>query len=171
MMILPDAVVLATGCPRANVLAHWPTLYTALERAGADALPSQVGAIATVAVETGRFVPTPEYDSGAAYEGRLDLGNSHPGDGMRYKGRGFIQLTGRANYREYGRKLGLDLETDPDKALDAKVAAAVFALYWTAKRVPEACAAGDWHRVRRLVNGGLNGWDRFHSVVTALGEA
>lgn len=169
-MLLPDAVVLATGAPRANVLAHWPTLFAALHQRGADSLHSQIGAIATIAVETPRFLPIPEYDTGAAYEGRRDLGNTQPGDGPRYKGRGFIQLTGRANYREYGLKLGLDLEADPDRALEPITAANIFALYWTTKRVHEACEARDWPRVRRLVNGGLNGWPRFYSVVTALGE-
>ena len=52
--------------------------------------------------------------TGAAYEGRADLGNTQPGDGQRYKGRGLIQLTGRANYREAGKALNLPLEQQPE---------------------------------------------------------
>jgi hypothetical protein len=169
-MLLPDAVVLATGAPRQNVLTHWPTLFAALHQRDAASLHSQIGAIATVAVETPRFLPIPEYASGAAYEGRRDLGNTQPGDGPRYKGRGWIQLTGRDNYRWYGRQLGIDLEADPDRALEPITAANVFALYWVTKHVHQACEARDWPRVRRLVNGGLNGWPRFYNVITALGE-
>lgn len=169
-MLLPDAVVLATGAPRANVMVHWPRLYAALEHYGAESLRSQVGAVATVAVETPRFLPIPEYASGTAYEGRQDLGNIHQGDGPRYKGRGYIQLTGRTNYRTYGHQIGVDLEADPDLALEPLNAAAIFAVYWTSHHIPAACEARDWKRVRKLVNGGLNGWDRFQSVVAALGE-
>jgi predicted chitinase len=139
-----------------------------LEKHGLATLLSQVGAIATVAVETGRFAPIPEYSSGKAYEGRHDLGNMHPGDGVRYKGRGFIQLTGRANYRRYGQWLMVDLEGEPERALDPRVAADVFALYWMQRHIAPACEARQWQRVRRLVNGGLNGWDRFHAVVESL---
>ena len=72
--------------------------------------------LAQVANLSDGFCTTEEYASGAAYEGRRDLGNSQPGDGRRFKGRGLIQLTGRANYHTLGGKLGVDLENNPEMA-------------------------------------------------------
>jgi predicted chitinase len=102
------------------------------------------------------------------YEWRSDLGNTQPGDGARYHGRGFIQLTGRANYRGYGELLGLPLEDDPDQALDPTVAARVLALYFKQRGIDACAANGDWVGVRRRVNGGLNGWARFIQLVGAF---
>jgi predicted chitinase len=53
------------------------------------------------------FCTTEEYASGEAYQGRVDLDNTHPGDGVRFKGRGLIMITGRYNYTQYGKLLGL----------------------------------------------------------------
>jgi Predicted chitinase len=177
-MLLPDAIVAATGAPRDAVHANWPLVYAALEKLGVAGLRSQIGAVATIAIETGvtvkgknlTFQPIAELASGAAYEGRVDLGNISPGDGKRYKGRGYIQLTGRRNYRSYGKLIGVDLEAHPEEALDPETAAQLFALYWKWKKVAAACQAADWKRARQLVNGGLNGWTPFYKIVQALGE-
>jgi predicted chitinase len=64
--------------------------------------------------ESGGFRYKEELASGKAYEGRKDLGNINKGDGERYKGRGIIQITGRANYKEYGDILGVDLVNNPE---------------------------------------------------------
>ena len=63
-----------------------------------------------------------EFASGAAYEGRLDLGNTKAGDGVRYKGRGFVQITGRKNYKDWSSRLGVDLIGQPALAQDPKYA-------------------------------------------------
>lgn len=73
--------------------------------------------------ETDRFATMEEYASGHAYEGRSDLGNVRPGDGRRFKGRGYVQLTGRRNYEWGSKATGVDLITDPDKAIDPVIAA------------------------------------------------
>lgn len=98
-----------------------------------------------------------EMASGSAYEGRRSLGNTEPGDGMRYKGRGFIQLTGRSNYDIYGNKLGVDLEDNPEFAADPDVAAAVAVSYWDSRVNRAAAQQGDVVTVTKNINGGTNG--------------
>jgi hypothetical protein len=133
-------------------------------------------------VEAGAgFAPIPEIASGIAYEGRLDLGNTQPGDGPRYKGRGYIQITGRANYQTYGDALGVGLVDNPDLALRPDIAAQVFAVYfanhyirWEPAPAPlmncaDLARAGEWRGVRVAVNGGENGLAMFLDVVNTLG--
>lgn len=165
------------GAPLANVQANWPLLYAALAARGMADRPVLVATLATIGVETGSFQPIPEWADGWEYEGRADLGNVVPGDGPRYKGRGYIQLTGRSNYRTYGQAIGVNLEASPDLALDPTIAAAVFGLYFATHRypsgygIPEAARAGDWQSCRILVNGGLNGWSDFIGYVESLETA
>ena len=163
-----DQIAQALGAPAENVRKYWPLVAKALHEQGITSRNGIIAALATIGVEVGRFEPIPEYASGEAYEGRKDLGNTEPGDGKRYKGRGFIQLTGRANYRTYGQALGLPLEQNPDLALDPEVGARVLALYFKNRGIPAKANAGDWEGVRRAVNGGTNGWDRFIRIVRTL---
>ncbi len=125
-----------------------------------------VGALATVRTEVGKgFRPIEEYASGEAYEGRKDLGNYVPGDGIKYKGRGYIQLTGRNNYTNYGKVFGIDLVCHPELALNVEVSAKILARYFKDRNIPLYCNIKDWKTVRRLVNGGQNGLDVFLSVI------
>lgn len=98
-----------------------------------------------------------EYASGAKYEGREDLGNTQAGDGKRYKGRGPIQLTGRANYRRYGRKIGVDLESHPEIAAIPSLGVLTACLYWEENGLNELADADDVEGITRKINGGLNG--------------
>ena len=167
----------AIGAFPPNVETFWPHIAWALDALGLWDLPTTIAALATVRVETGyRFEPIPEYASGDAYEGRADLGNTEPGDGRRYKGRGFIQITGRANYRSYGALIGVDLEGNPDLALDPSVAAWTLAFYFRDHGNPNMAQlagvawlnTGDWSPTRRYVQGGLAGWDVYAACVDAL---
>ncbi|MFZ5961629.1 peptidoglycan-binding protein [Thalassococcus sp. BH17M4-6] len=107
--------------------------------------------------ECAGFRTTEEFASGAAYEGREDLGNIHRGDGKRYKGRGLIQLTGRANYRRIGGKLNLPLEDDPEVAGEPLTSLRIACEYWKDRKINDPCDDDDLIEVTRRVNGGRNG--------------
>ena len=175
--IKPETIsaVLGSAGPDIAVRQNWPLLFAALTKNSIDDLSTQIAVIATVGVETGCFAPIKERGGPAyftkLYEGRADLGNLQPGDGARFRGRGYVQITGRANYVEYGRAIGVDLAGNPDLALDAAVAAEVLALYFRNRNIPKLAGAGKWESVRRKVNGGLNGWARFLQYVQDLSKA
>lgn len=108
--------------------------------------------------ESGNFRYNKELASGRSYEGRSDLGNVNAGDGVRYKGRGWIQLTGRANYKKYGQMLGLDLENNPELAEDPEVANKLAVAYWKDRVQPQLAKKGATVEVAtKAVNGGYNG--------------
>lgn len=100
---------------------------------------------------------TQEYASGAAYEGRKDLGNTHKGDGRRYKGRGLIQLTGRANYRDAGKALNQPFEEQPELVERFPAAADVSAWFWDTRKLNRHADADDVRQITKLINGGYNG--------------
>lgn len=179
----PRTIAATLGSPEANVERNYPLVHAALTARGIDDRSVQIAALATIGVEAAVFAPIPEYASGDEYEGRADLGNTQPGDGRRYKGRGFIQITGRSNYETYGAKLGVDLVGNPDLALDPNVAAQIFALYFTDHRIrwlpapaplmncADLARAGEWRGVRIAVNGGTNGLGKFLAFVAAIEAA
>jgi len=127
--------------------------------------------LAQLAHESGGFFYDEELASGHAYENRLDLGNNQIGDGVRYKGRGLIQLTGRQNYSIYGQKLGIDLISNPDLAKNPDIAVRVSVLYWSINECNVLADSGDFHGITRKINGGLNGlhdrWLWLNRIMTA----
>lgn len=113
--------------------------------------------IAQLAHESGNFRYMEEIASGAAYEGRKDLGNTEKGDGTRYKGRGPIQLTGRANYRKYGRALGIDFESNPQIVALPSIGMLVACKYWADNKLNELADKDDINLITLRINGGYNG--------------
>jgi predicted chitinase len=107
--------------------------------------------------ETDGFTVLAEYASGKAYEGRKDLGNVNPGDGVKYKGRGIFMLTGRANYAAYGKKIGVDLVANPKLASSPTVSVRIACEYWKARGLNAWADRDDIVQITRIVNGGQNG--------------
>ena len=91
------------------------------------------------------------------YDGRRDLGNTQPGDGYRFKGRGIINLTGRHNYSEFGKKIGVDLLKNPEKAAEPAIAILVALEYWTDRDLNKYADADNLKRITKRINGGFNG--------------
>lgn len=91
------------------------------------------------------------------YEGRKDLGNTEPGDGYRFRGRGIIHLTGRANYTYYSQKIGVDLVEDPSLASVPWVAVKVALTYWDEKSLNKFADEDNIRAITRRINGGYNG--------------
>ncbi|ENU83089.1 hypothetical protein F974_01921 [Acinetobacter sp. CIP 102159] len=115
--------------------------------------------LAQLAHESGNFRYMEEIASGAAYEGRKDLGNTQPGDGKRYKGRGPIQLTGRANYRRYGQQLGIDFENNPEIVAIPSVGLLVACKFWSDNGLNALADQDDLRAITRRINGGYNGFE------------
>lgn len=128
--------------------------------------------LAQLAHESDGFRATTEYASGKNYNGRADLGN-RPGtnDGVTYKGRGLIQLTGRANYGMMSKKLGVDLLNNPQLAAQFPYAALTAAYFWKDKNLNPLADIGDIDAITQRINGGYNGLsDRKAYLVRAKGE-
>ncbi|MEL6342069.1 MAG: peptidoglycan-binding protein [Myxococcota bacterium] len=115
--------------------------------------------IAQLAHESAHFRTLEEYASGEAYEGRRDLGNTQPGDGPRFKGRGAIQITGRRNYTRAGAALGLPLAERPELLLEPENGFMASAWYWLDANLNHFVDTSDFKGLTRAINGGFNGLD------------
>ncbi|WP_433739810.1 glycoside hydrolase family 19 protein [Pseudomonas putida] len=138
-----------------------PTLNTAMQRYQIVGSKRVSAFIAQIGHESGqlRYVreiwgPTPAQ---RGYEGRKDLGNTIAGDGFKYRGRGLIQITGRANYAACGEALGLDLVNQPELLEQPQYACLSAAWFWATKGLNSLADAGDFEKITRRINGGLNG--------------
>lgn len=125
--------------------------------------------LAQVGHESGRLKYLEEIASGRAYEGRTDLGNVHKGDGVRYKGRGLIMVTGRYNYRRCGEWLGIDLESQPQLLSEPEWAVKSSLWFWDTHDLNAYADNDDLRGQTKVINGGYNGYeDRQKLYVEAL---
>lgn len=122
--------------------------------------PARVAAfIAQIAHESGSFRYTEEIATGDQYEGRLDLGNIQHGDGIRFKGRGLIQITGRANYKALSDALDYDFISKPQDLEKPGAATMSAGWYWKNHGLNELADGGQFTLITRRINGGLNGFE------------
>lgn len=130
--------------------------------------------LAQIAHESGELRYVEELASGEAYEGRDDLGNLYAGDGIKYKGRGLIQLTGRSNYEECGRNLGVDLVDDPERLEEPELACRSAAWFWQSHGLNELADDQAFAKITRRINGGVNGWNErlkyYRRALDVIGE-
>jgi predicted chitinase len=159
-----------------NIARYLPYVSAALDVAGLRDRLMICAALGTIRAESEGFVPIAEFPSHyntkpgmsafTAYDNRKDLGNTEPGDGARYRGRGFVQLTGRAKYKTYASRIGIEIESFPDLANAPEVAAVLLALFLadSANEIHHALAAGKYAVARKLVNGGSCGLGSFKNV-------
>lgn len=149
----------ATGISEALAARWWSPVERALFEFGI-LQPQRIAMwLAQIGHESGGFVYTREIASGKAYEGRKDLGNTHPGDGERFRGRGLVQITGRANYKAAGDALGVDLIAHPEMLESDELAARSAAWFWHKNNLNRFADAGSIEGCTRRINGGLNGFE------------
>ena len=157
---LPHLAVLYLGAPEEALRSAGISMLGVMQARHVNTPLRQAHFLAQVGHESGELRHRQELGTGQAYEGRAALGNTTPGDGPRYKGRGLIQLTGRANYAAYGRSLGREQEllASPELlATDDRLCADVAGWFWETRQLNALADADDLARITRRVNGGLNG--------------
>lgn len=158
----PQVLAAALGIPMGRALDWADPLSAAMALWAIDSPVRQAMFLAQVGHESGRLIyvrelwgPTPAQ---SGYEGRADLGNTQPGDGRKFMGRGLIQVTGRANYARAAVALNLPLIDQPELLEQPSNAANSAAWFWNTKGLNVLADAGDFETITRRINGGLNGY-------------
>ncbi|MGY2185511.1 glycoside hydrolase family 19 protein [Pseudomonas sp. SDO5591_S426] len=168
LQILPNA--------RTQAGVFVPVLNTAMQRYQIVGTKRVAAFLAQIGHESGQLLyvreiwgPTPAQ---RRYEGREDLGNTVKGDGSKYRGRGLIQITGRANYAACGEALGVDLINQPELLELPQHAAMSAAWFWKKKGLNDLADQDQFNSITRRINGGLNGlqdrleiWARARTVL------
>lgn len=139
---------------------NFPIILAECQKQGVTDKAQIAYILATTVHESGAGAHMEEFASGSAYEGRRDLGNTQSGDGVRYKGRGYVQITGRNNYTNWSKKLGIDLVGNPELAEKPETAARILVEgmkegSFTGKKLSDYIGGGkqDFEGARRIVNG------------------
>lgn len=182
----PALLAQAAGIPYSRAIRWAIPVKAAMDHAGIRGKNETAGFLAQVGHESGSFQhvreiwgPTPAQKR---YEGRRDLGNVQPGDGYRYRGRGLIQITGRANYARLTMRLrrfmAPDFIVNPELLEQPKWAALSAGDYWLDRKLSQYFLPDGgvkFKALTRAINGGLNGYDdrlmRYERAIAALGGA
>lgn len=134
-----------------------PYLNKYMERYGIDNRMRACHFLAQIAHESGELRYTKELASGEAYEGRKDLGNVKPGDGVRYKGRGLIQITGRTNYKQISAATGIDFYSHPEWMELPQWATMSSCWWWDNRGLNTLADRDELTNITKRINGGTNG--------------
>ena len=163
LLSVEQLCVIVPGLKKTKALGLAGPLNEAMPEGQINTAVRQAAFLAQIAHETGGFQWFRELGADsyfARYDGRRDLGNTQPGDGPRYKGRGFIQITGRNNYQKAGEALGLDLLDNPQQAETPEVGARIAVWYWGSRglnTLADKATDEAFISITRRINGGLNG--------------
>ena len=148
---------IATYATHANVILYAPLLSKYMAEYGITGKMRMSAFIAQIIHESGSFRYTREIASGAAYEGRKNLGNVFKGDGVRFKGRGLIQITGRDNYGEISKVFGVDFTANPELLEQPEWAVKSACWWWNNKGLNRLADMGKFREITKIINGGFNG--------------
>lgn len=127
--------------------------------------------LAQIAHECAEFRYTEEIASGKNYEGRKDLGNTHAGDGMKYKGRGCLQVTGRNNYQAYKDYCGYDVVSRPELLCKPIGAIRSAMWYWQCHGLNTQADMDAFTTITKRINGGTNGYSSRQSYLMKAKQA
>jgi putative chitinase len=167
--ILPQAT-------NSNIELYLPYLNDLLPKFGIDNNTRLAAFLAQVGHESGQLRYNKEIWGPTAaqkgYEGRKDLGNVIAGDGTKFKGRGLIQVTGRANYSSFAQANGVDCVNNPALLEQPEYAVMTACWFWKSKKLNQFADSGDFKTLTKRINGGLtnytdrvNIWERAKSVL------
>jgi putative chitinase len=170
----PQQLARCTGA-RIDRATEWiPYIEAAMAEYGITTPARQAAFLAQIGHESVNLHYTTEIwgptAAQARYEGRNDLGNTQPGDGFKFRGRGLIQTTGRANYYTTGAALGVDLIAQPERLAEPALAARSAGWYWHQKGLNTLADVGDFELITRRINGGLNGYAERQALYAAAWE-
>lgn len=148
---------------QANITLYLPWLNALMPEFGVDNNTRVAAFLAQVGHESGQLRYNKEIWGPTAaqkgYEGRKDLGNVIAGDGVKFKGRGLIQITGRANYSSFGIATGADCVNNPDLLESPEYAVMTACWFWKSRNLSKYADNGDFKTLTKRINGGLNGLD------------
>ncbi len=159
-----EVLMKATGATAQNAAKFLPSINSILSRHGINTPERVLAFLAQIGQESGGLRWTEELASGSAYEGRGDLGNTQSGDGVRYKGRGLIGITGRTNYKWMSNALGEDFISHPEKISEPKWAVETAAYFWSHHPKGDLSKIADKMDVKKSINDTQN--DTAYRLIT-----